>query len=334
MSTQVLPTNLHGTPLKNYSPPRKTSQIHPLSTHPTIQDIPKDLPDAIIISIPITCSICICEYLPEELKSSLPCKHTFCSTCLSEYLHTKIHANEILNIPCPQVGCQELFTEKVIKDILPTSGYNRYQDLAVKKLALNGPKRHYCPQPGCSRPLKLTEEQEFSVCECEAKVCNACNNLYHEGKTCVETMDVEFQVYAKENGVRFCMMCKTIIMKEEGCNTIKCAVCDYKWCWLCGNEYDPKHCCDGKWSPIPPASIRQADFKGRMKKLWGESSLMKRIGICLGLVLASPLILLGFIVAFPTFYIRDGEEETGGVESKNPCVRVLRIIVIGIFTCQ
>ncbi len=59
---------------------------------------------------------------------------------------------------------------------------------------------------------------------------------------------------------------------------------------------------------------------------------MKRIGICLGLVLASPFLLLGFIIAFPTYYIRNGEEEeNGGVESKNSCVRLMKIIVIGVF---
>ncbi len=118
MSTQVLPTNPHEIPRKLSTPPRKTSQVHPLSTHATIQDIPKDLPDAIVIDITnesqVSCSICIGEYLPEDLKTALPCKHAFCSVCLSEYLKTKIHANEVLNIPCPQSGCQELFTDKAI----------------------------------------------------------------------------------------------------------------------------------------------------------------------------------------------------------------------------
>jgi len=225
---------------------------------------------------------------------------------MAQYLDVKIQSNEVLQIPCPQTGCTEIFTEKAVESVLTAEKLERYQDLVMKKIAMKDAKLKFCPQPGCSRELIIPEREaipEFLTCECGTKVCNSCNNLYHEGKTCIEALDVDFEMYAKENEVKFCMMCKTIIVKEAGCNTIKCAVCDYKWCWLCGNEYEPKHECNGEWSPMPPASVRLDDFKGRMKRGWRDASMIKRTAIVLGLILASPLILVGFLLLAPTLYM-------------------------------
>ncbi len=61
--------------------------------------------------------------------------------------------------------------------------------------------------------------------------------------------------------------------------------------------------CPGEWSPIPPASVRQEDFKGKIKKSWREGSTLKRIGIALSLFLLSPFLLIGFIIAAPTYYV-------------------------------
>jgi len=242
----------------------------------------------------------------------------------------KINANEVINIPCPQEGCREVFTDKALESVLDAKQYKRYKDLVLKKITMMDPKQKYCPQPGCSRPFKLAEGQGFSVCDCKAKICNTCCGLYHEGKTCMEAIDVDFVMYAKENEVKFCMMCKTVIVKENGCNTIKCAVCDYKWCWLCGNEYDNKHECDGKWSPIPPVSVTMTDMKGRLKKAWIKGSSIKRIGIFLGLLMASPLILIWFIIMFPSLYLVETNIKIRGQGFGKGCLEVMKVIGRGL----
>jgi len=281
-----------------------------------------------------TCEICMADCSAEELKTPLDCHHAFCSDCLVQYLDVKINSNEVLNIPCPQDGCEQIFSDKAVEGVVGAEQHKRYQDLVLKKVSMKDPKQKYCPQPGCSRDLKIDLEEEFSTCDCGAKVCNACNNLYHEGKTCIEAMDVEFEMYAKENQVRFCMMCKTVIVKEEGCNTIKCAVCDYKWCWLCGNEYDPKHDCNGEWSPMPPASVRLADFKGRMVKTWKEASVIKKVGIGLSLILLSPLILVTFLILAPTLYMMKNRANSLLHEERKSLMKsvfsVLGVILFGL----
>ena len=264
-------------------------------------------PNSVTIDIerqqPATCPICLGDYPLDELRSCLKCKHSFCQTCLTEYLNVKVNNNEVLDILCPQSGCQELFTKKSVKGILTREQYKRYQDLVIKKMDLKSRKKAYCPQPGCSRPVKLAKEEEFSQCECGAKICNACHNPFHEGKTCIEAIDSDFENYARENGVKFCMMCKTVVLKETGCNHMKCAVCDYEWCWVCGrDDKDSRHYCPGEWSPIPPASIRKDGLMWKLRNSWKEGSVLKRIGICLGLFLLSPLLLIGFLIFYPTYF--------------------------------
>jgi len=298
------------------------------------QELPTKSSDSVAIDIDrqsqATCPICIGDYPSEELKSSLKCQHAFCSACLTEYLTVKINNNEVLEIPCPQSGCTEIFTEKSVKKIIPSKEYTKYQDRVTRKMMLRGPKQNYCPQPGCSRPVKLVEGQDFTMCKCGAKICNACHNLFHEGKSCIEAIDSDFEKYTKENGVKFCMMCKTIVVKETGCNTIKCAVCDYKWCWVCGREYHMSDTCPGEWDPIPPASVRQDDFMGRLRKSWREGSTLKRIGICLSLFLLSPFLLVGFIIVAPTYYVLQSRVELVRRKPFRSMCVIIGVILFGL----
>jgi len=137
---------------------------------------------------------------------------------------------------------------------------------------------------------------------------------------------------------------------------MKCAVCDYEFCWLCGRELDDSHACTGKWNPIPPSIVREGDpigekYKGprmgslflglfeperdvpgrrrhapgaetmvKMKEKWARSSFMKKILLVLG----SPLIFIWIMIAFPTL------REYGNIEGRRSCKDYCFIVTNGL----
>jgi len=275
-----------------------------------------------------SCPICTEDYPVSQILTPLPCKHYFCSTCLKEYLAVKINSNQVLDIPCPQAGCPEVFTDHILEGVLDTQMYTRYRDFALKKIAMKGPKQHFCPNPGCSRPFVPVQNQEFSICQCGVKICNHCDNFFHEGKSCMEAIDPDFMKYAKENGLKFCMMCKTVVARDAGCDKITCSVCDYEWCWVCGRNYETFHICAGEWDPVPPSLVanNESSFKASIKKMWNEGHRVKLICLLTLGVLLSPILLIGFIILFPLGRI----EITKGKPFKSFCT-IFFSLFIGLF---
>jgi len=61
-----------------------------------------------------------------------------------------------------------------------------------------------------------------------------CRDDWHEGQTCEEAIEGKLEGWAKEKGgVKFCPVCRTKIEKNEGCNHMKCVICQYEFCWNC-----------------------------------------------------------------------------------------------------
>ena len=59
-------------------------------------------------------------------------------------------------------------------------------------------------------------------------------------------MDKSILEYASNNFVKKCPNCSIITEKQNGCNHITCAKCQYQWCWLCNEKYEIDHYDKGK----------------------------------------------------------------------------------------
>jgi len=215
------------------------------------------------------CPICLSDDAENVLIRFPDCKHIFCQNCLKEYLMTQINNFKVLKIKCPQDGCSIVLQESIIKQILDEEAFQRYQTLLLQKLKNRGQKPQICPKSGCAKKFSATKDSPYTKCSCGTMICNLCGDFYHEGKNCLQAMDPEFEIYAKENNLKFCVMCKTVINRVEGCLHISCPVCDYEWCWLCGREYKFQHQlkCPKKWDPLPPMRILR---ENEVKYWWTE----------------------------------------------------------------
>jgi len=204
------------------------------------------------------CPMCFSEEFQANFLTLNLCRHSFCKDCFTQYINTQLNDfSHILKIKCPEQTCSEVLTTETLQETLDAKTFQKYKALLVKKLSHQSQSANICPQPGCSRIFTPIEDASYTNCQCGAAICNACGGLSHEGKSCVAALDPEFEIYAAENDLKFCLMCKTVVVRVEGCTHITCPVCDYEWCWLCGREHKDDHAlnCPRKWAPLPPAII-------------------------------------------------------------------------------
>jgi len=206
------------------------------------------------------CSICLTEYQKGDIINLCANQHHFCKTCLKQYLQNLINEFKIENMKCPQDGCRELFNKDLIQQILDEESFQKYEAKLLAKITNKNTDVKICPKPGCSVPYNVHKGSKFTTCECGTKICNNCNNFWHKGKNCLEALDLEFEAFSKQNEIKFCVMCKSLVTRVEGCSHITCPVCDYEWCWLCGREYSITHQkdCPKVWNPEPPKLVKSS----------------------------------------------------------------------------
>jgi len=224
----------------------------------------------------LECPICFSNETEIQLLEITPCSHKFCKPSLSEYLVTQISELKVLKVKCPDTNCPCLLKKQIFQEVLDNSSFQKYQKVVLQKISYRKLNARFCPKPGCSKPYAPSTDSSFTECSCKTRICNFCNDFWHEGKNCFEASNTEFQQYAKENQLKLCLMCKTVVARVEGCTHITCPICDYEWCWLCGNEYTHQHNlqCKRKWSPVPPSTLlRENDTCSQTKMILSKITI-------------------------------------------------------------
>ena len=275
------------------------------------------------------CPICYETVLTGDIIRPLACGHEYCFPCATGYFKDKMATFKVLNIGCPCLDCQQIFSETAVQSIFDKDTFEAFHSLYLLKIMNQNTKVKLCPKPGCAKQFKASAKHPFTACtSCKTTICNTCCNYWHEDKTCLEAIDPAFQVYAKSRDIRFCLMCRTNVEKVEGCKHITCPVCDYEWCWDCGRQYSIEHQpqCPGEWSPIPPV----LSMPLKLKQMWWRSSIPVRIILTAGGILFSPLYFLLALLLWPIWLIWEAE---GNVDRKKPLKSVSSIfagLIIGV----
>jgi len=266
------------------------------------------------------CLICW-ENNVKELFKPLACRHSFCQACLEEYLKSQLNFSKVLHIQCPSSQCRESFSIDILKQYLNKENFTLYENLVLNKVQNKEHQIKVCPKSGCSRQIKLTLKTQYTQCKCGTKVCNLCLNFWHPGKTCLEVVDPEFENYAKEEGVKFCIVCKTQVLRVEGCKHITCPICDFEWCWDCGRQFQPEHeiHCPKIWSPVPPSRPPIAQWI----QSWKTGSKSKKVILIICTILFFPILSLGYLLLWPLWEYYNPATQ---LSWKNPCDSLLILV--------
>ena len=194
------------------------------------------------------CRVCYEKINDEDkINNSLPCGHLFCSNCWLDYLKTLISEAKTNKIKCMESKCSEYISEEFIiqhisKDLNLSEKYikfkNRYEIIKDKNKKL-------CPHVGCDSFLQKSDKTKYVECENGHKYCFECLAPPHESKKCKNKNEKKFLKWTKGKRVKRCPNCQMYVERNEGCNHMTCAYCDYQWCWICEQQYDPEHFING-----------------------------------------------------------------------------------------
>ena len=183
----------------------------------------------------VECPVCF-----DEVSSpiKMACGHSWCRRCFHNYL---IAANEQKFFPLTCLGnegkCAERISLYAAKEVLSAADFDATVSAAFDTYVQTHPNElHYCPTPDCPQVYRPAPEGIFLQCpSCLVRICPACNADAHDGLTCQESKEGDdlFREWAGRRDVKRCPGCNIAIEKDEGCNHMKCTVCQTHICWMC-----------------------------------------------------------------------------------------------------
>jgi len=136
---------------------------------------------------------------------------------------------------CPTPDCafiyrvQERITEPPVPEI--PKGSNSKQ--------LRGNSKRKDTPSGAPNPKADIPSATIQCPGCLVKVCAGCHSAAHERRTCdavrvaKEKNDKLFQNWLKTSGAKFCPKCSIPLLKDGGCNHVRCGACRTHICWVC-----------------------------------------------------------------------------------------------------
>ena len=117
-------------------------------------------------------------------------------------------------------------------------------------LSTSAPSRSMSPvtPPPISPKIQEAFTKRVVCTHCRHRFCRLCKKEWHEGLTCQENeakqkdvQEEQFKQWMEETGasnVKNCPKCNITILKNRGCNSMKCANCQQCFCWFCGEMFN------------------------------------------------------------------------------------------------
>ncbi|OMJ66552.1 hypothetical protein SteCoe_36560 [Stentor coeruleus] len=199
----------------------------------------------------IVCQLCL------SLKKSsnfvfLSCSHMFCILCFREYFFYKLDSCdfEAEGILCPE--CGETLSENFIECNFTSEILKNYKEILNKKYKLLKFKNkifRWCKY--CDSCNDFEDGETTITCiTCKKVFCVRCKNDPHPFLNCDyidEEKDIQRMINAQSSNdcINFfidentskCPSCKNAVIKEKGCNFIRCPWegCKVLFCTLCNN---------------------------------------------------------------------------------------------------
>ncbi|CAG2112401.1 unnamed protein product [Medioppia subpectinata] len=185
-----------------------------------------------------TCDICT-DAVPRKRFISCGCPHKYCAECLAKHFTTLIAAGQFANIGCPAQGCDTIATQVLIKRLVDTDSYERYEYLTLIRAAGNMPDVCYCPNEQCNWIVETDNTNGATCGKCKLEFCTKCRKHYHGHCDYDEQRERMFREQDEQanamiaSTTKSCPGCGSPIEKNYGCDHMTCTVCGNEFCWLC-----------------------------------------------------------------------------------------------------
>ncbi|KAG2807444.1 hypothetical protein PC118_g7780 [Phytophthora cactorum] len=217
------------------------------------------------------CQICY-DYAPVNTSYALSeCGHTFCETCLRNYLEFKIKEGQVYP-KCffekseDKVACKAEISVDDVQSLVSDEVWQKYNKFKFNK---EHELARQCPYCDHSQICAGSDHPEC-VCEtCSREFCFV-HSSAHQGRTCAEYDKKMIAVEKLNNALiskisKPCPGCQNNVEKTGGCNQMKCVVCNTSFCWICLKVIDdtvfPEHF--QWWNVRGCAGNQMADIEGQ-----------------------------------------------------------------------
>ena len=195
------------------------------------------------------CEVCL-EKVSVNDRIKLECDHIICRECLKDSFVSNI--DDRLEISCPGVGCNNLFSFEFILKILTKEKYrSSYCRNLVQSYIDSKPDTIWCPGIDCDLAFKLNKPKHLMKpsehkrqCSKGHSSCLNCQQPWHAPLDCAMLKkwlkkcrdDSETANWIVAN-TKECPHCHTSVEKNGGCNRMTCMACKGEWCWICEEKW-------------------------------------------------------------------------------------------------
>ncbi|XP_068017185.1 sharpin [Melanerpes formicivorus] len=207
----------------------------------------------------LECLICFQQVPPGQGVLLRECLHSFCRECLRQVIS---YSEEPL-VACPfrddSYACSSHLQEREIRALVSPAEYRRFLERGLALAERRSPNSFHCRSPDC-RGWCIYEDSvnEFRCPICQALNCLLCKAI-HEGRNCRQYQD-DLQARAQNDAAArqtsdmlqtlvqlgeamHCPTCLIIVQKKDGCDWIRCTVCQTEICWVTKGP---------RWGPAGP----------------------------------------------------------------------------------
>ncbi|XP_029448080.1 ranBP-type and C3HC4-type zinc finger-containing protein 1-like isoform X2 [Rhinatrema bivittatum] len=204
----------------------------------------------------IECRICFSEVYPGDGVLLRECLHSFCRECLRQV----INCCEEPEVPCPfrddSYACSSKLQEREIRALVSAEEYRKFLERGLTVAERRSENSYHCKTVDC-RGWCIYEDSvnEFQCPICWKLNCLICKAI-HEGMNCRQYQD-DLRLRAQNDAAArqtndmlkmlvqmgeamYCPVCKIIVQKKDGCDWIRCTVCQTEICWVTkGSRWGP-----------------------------------------------------------------------------------------------
>ncbi|XP_030820908.1 sharpin [Camarhynchus parvulus] len=197
---------------------------------------------------PLECGICLQEVPAGQAVLLRDCLHSFCRECLRQV----ITFSEEPVVACPfrdvTYACGSHLQEREIRALLSPEEHARFLARGLALAERRSRNSFHCRGRDCPGWCFYEDAvNEFPCPVCGALNCLLCKAI-HEGQNCRQYQD-ELQLRALHDAAArqtrdmlqtlvqrgeamHCPTCRIVVQKKDGCDWIRCTVCQTEICWV------------------------------------------------------------------------------------------------------
>ncbi|XP_070563152.1 E3 ubiquitin-protein ligase RNF14-like isoform X2 [Ptychodera flava] len=135
------------------------------------------------------CGVCFDNRPGKEFYLLNNCLHHFCHDCLASYCDTHVSEGTVQLLLCPDIDCKNPLPPALVKELLTSEQYQRWETLMLQKTLDTMEDIDYCPRCNMAVIKELDSSKLAHCTSCFYSYCTDCKEAWHQGRRCQTVED-------------------------------------------------------------------------------------------------------------------------------------------------